>query len=55
MTAYGLAKASDGRISLSTAYRLASGTGGERPSMDILEALCDVFAIDDPGPLFERD
>jgi hypothetical protein len=55
MTAYGLAKASNGRISLSTAYRLAAGEGGERPSMELLEALCEVFGIDDTGPLFAND
>ena len=53
MTAYALHKASDGRISLSTAYRLATGEFRE-VSSGVLEALCDVFAITDPGPLFER-
>jgi DNA-binding Xre family transcriptional regulator len=54
MTAYALHKASGGRISLSMAYRLAKGSFG-MVSADVLEALCDIFAIDDPGPLFARE
>jgi hypothetical protein len=42
-----------GRISLSMAYRLAKGTLG-MVSADVLEALCDVFGIQDPGPLITR-
>ena len=53
-TAYRLAQQSDGRISLSTAYRLARGEVTS-PSTDLLDALCDVFKIKDPGPLFARD
>lgn len=53
MTAYAMHKASGGRISLSMAYRLAKGTFG-MISADVLEALCDVFDIEDPGPLFTR-
>lgn len=53
ITAYQLAKRSDGRISTSTAYRLAAGEWG-RLSPDVLEALCDVFGVADPGKLFER-
>lgn len=53
MTAYGLHKASKGRISMSAAYRLATGDFGY-VSRTVLEVLCDVFEIDDPGPLFER-
>ena len=54
MTAYGLAKASKGRITQSMAYRLANGRFG-MVSNTTLEALCDVFGITDPGPLFIRD
>lgn len=54
MTAYELSKRSEGVISLSSAYRLASGEV-ERVSLDTLEALCRVFKIRDPGPLFSRD
>lgn len=54
LTAYALAKASDGRLSQSTAHRLARGEW-KCLSSDVLEALCDVLEIDDPGPLFERD
>lgn len=56
MTAYQLAKGSEGRISMSTAYRLASDDGafGEIRA-DVLDALCDAFGLDNPGPLFERD
>lgn len=53
MTPYGLHKASSGRISLSTAYRLAKGNF-RSVSATVLDALCDVFEIDDPGPLFAR-
>ncbi len=54
MTPYALAKASKGRISLSTAYRLARNHG--RANMfvsDVLDALCDVLDVE-PGELFEH-
>lgn len=54
MTAYAMHKASGGRISLSMAYRLAKGKFGTI-SGDVLEALCDIFGIEDPGPLFLRE
>lgn len=54
MTPYALHKASGGRISLSAAYRLASGEF-RAVSAIVLDALCDVFGIDDPGPLFLRE
>ena len=52
MTAYALAKASDGVISLPTAYRLA---GGEFKAISarVIDALCDIFGVE-PGELFER-
>ena len=53
MTAYRLSKESGGRISLTAAYRLARGEFAA-VSAEVLDALCDVFKIDDPGPLFER-
>lgn len=53
MTAYALAKASRGRISLSAAYRLASDDS-RVISLDVLEILCEVLEISDPGPLFSR-
>lgn len=53
MTAYRLSKESGGRISLTAAYRLARGEFAA-VSAEVLDALCDVFEIDDPGPLFER-
>lgn len=52
-TAYELSKKSDGRISMSQAYRFARGEF-RALSPEIVTALCDVFDIDDPGPLFER-
>jgi DNA-binding Xre family transcriptional regulator len=54
ISAYELAKRSDGAISLSAAYRLARGDA-ERVSLSTLEALCRIFKIRDPGPLFSRD
>ena len=55
LTAYAVAKASNGRISLSTIYRLNRGRG-RVSSFDagLLEALCDVFGVG-PGALLERE
>jgi hypothetical protein len=54
MTAYGLWKASQGRISLSTAYRLSRNKGVVRYlDSAMLETLCDVFHVE-PGALLER-
>ncbi len=52
-TAYELAKRSQGRISISAAYRLADGEW-RCLSAAVLEGLCIAFEIDDPGPLFKR-
>ena len=55
MTAYGLAKASGGRISLSTAYRLTRNRGVVRYlDSELLETMCDVFSCE-PGELLERE
>lgn len=54
MTAYQLSKASDGRISMRTAYRLANGQATQVP-LDVLDALVEVFELKDTGPLFEQD
>lgn len=53
-TAYELSKQSGGRISMSAAYRLANGEW-KCISGEMLDALCDVFGIEDPGPLFVQD
>lgn len=55
MTPYQLSKASGGRISMSTAYRIVR-MGGRLQNFDgeLLEALCDVLAVG-PGELLERD
>jgi DNA-binding Xre family transcriptional regulator len=54
LTTYAVARDSDGRVSLSTAYRLKRRNGKlETYSSDLLEALCDVFGVD-PGELLER-
>jgi DNA-binding Xre family transcriptional regulator len=54
-TAYQLAKASAGRISMTNAYRLVDTEGRtERIDMATLEVLCDVFNVG-PGELLERD
>ena len=52
MTAYGLHKASRGRLSLSTTHRLARDEW-TCLSRTILATLCDVLSIE-PGELFER-
>lgn len=55
MTPYALARASNGRISMSTAYRLTRLRGRvETFDRDVLDALCDVFGVE-PGELLERD
>jgi DNA-binding Xre family transcriptional regulator len=54
MTAYALAKASDGRIPMQSAYRLVQ-EDGRLPTFkaSVLEALCDVLDVE-PGELWER-
>ena len=52
MTAYGLAKASGGRLSMSAAARLARDEWKCLPRA-VLEALCEVLNVE-PGELFER-
>jgi len=55
LTPYSLSKRSGGRISLSTAYRLARIRGGMKLfQADLLETLCDVLGVE-PGELLERD
>jgi hypothetical protein len=56
MTPYALAKASDGRISMSTAYRLKESAGRlETYAAEMLEALADVFEVKSMDELLERD
>ena len=51
LTAYAVAKASNGRISLSTIYRLDRSRGRVANfDGELLEALCDVFGLS-PGAL----
>lgn len=55
LTAYAVSRRSGGRISMSTAYRLARLKGRVHNfNADMLEALCDVFGVE-PGDLLERD
>lgn len=55
LTAYEVAKRSDGRIIPSTLYRLVRQQGRVRLfDGDLLEALCDVLKVT-PGKLLERD
>jgi DNA-binding Xre family transcriptional regulator len=55
LTAYQIVKASDGRISTSTAYRVVRNRGRAKSfDASFLEALCDVLGVT-PGELFERD
>ena len=54
MTPYALAKASGGRISASTAYRLVRQRGEVKLfEAELLDAMCDVLDVE-PGKLFER-
>jgi DNA-binding Xre family transcriptional regulator len=54
-TAYQLAKASGGRISMTNAYRLVDSEGRPaRVELDTLEALCAIFGVG-PGELLELD
>jgi len=54
MTAYALAQASQGRISMSLAYRMQREGGAFKClSPDTLDALCEVLQVE-PGDLFER-
>ena len=52
MSAYALAKASGGRLSLSAAARLARDEWKCLPR-EVLDALCDVLNVA-PGELFQR-
>lgn len=55
LSPYALAKRSEGRISMSTAYRLVKLDGRVQTfDAGMLEALCDVFDVE-PGELLERD
>ena len=55
LSAYALSKASNGRISMSTAYRLAKMRGKVQTfDAGLLEALCDVLKCE-PGDLLERE
>jgi DNA-binding Xre family transcriptional regulator len=54
-SAYQLSKATSGRVSMSTAYRLARMRGRIQTfDAEMLEALCDVFNVT-PGELLERE
>jgi hypothetical protein len=56
LTPYRLSKRSDGRISLSTAYRLTRLRGRVKTfDAELLEVLCDVLRIRNPGQLFELE
>ena len=55
LTPYHLSKRAGGRISLSTAYRLARLKGRVKTfDAELMEVLCDVLGVG-PGELFERD
>lgn len=55
LTAYAVAKKSEGRIDPSTLYRLVRARGRvEFLKSDLLEALCDVLGVG-PGELLERE
>ena len=55
-TAYAVARDSGGRIDKGTLYRLCRSRGRVAWfSGELLEALCDVLGIADPGKLLERE
>ncbi len=55
LTAYQLAKQSEGRIDVSTLYRLTRNRGRVAMiSAELLESLCDVLDVG-PGELLERE
>ena len=55
MTAYAFSKATDGRVSMSTAYRVVRMRGRLATfEASLLEAACDVFKVK-PGELFEME
>lgn len=55
LTAYAVAQRSDGRISMSTAYRLSRLQGRvDNFDASVLDAMCDVFECE-PGDLLERE
>jgi DNA-binding Xre family transcriptional regulator len=55
LTAYAVSRRSGGRISMSTAYRLARLNGRlHNFNAGMLEALCDVLGVE-PGDLLERE
>lgn len=55
MTAYELSKRSEGRITLSTIYRLARQQGRVRYiDADVAQAICDVLSIT-PARLFDHE
>ncbi len=54
LTAYALARDSDGRISEATAYRLVRQRGKVKTfDGDLLDALCDVLGVE-PNDVLER-
>ena len=55
MTPYAFSKATEGRVSMSTAYRIVR-MRGRLATFDasLLDAICDVLKIK-PGQLFERE
>jgi DNA-binding Xre family transcriptional regulator len=54
LTPYALASQSDGRISMSTAYRINRQRGRLKCfDADLVEALCDILRVE-PSDLFER-
>jgi hypothetical protein len=56
LTPYRLSRRSDGRISLSTAYRLVRLRGRVKTfDAELLEVLCEVLGVRDPGKLFELE
>ncbi len=55
MTPYACSKATEGRVSMSTAYRIVR-MKGRLATFDatLLDAICDVLKVK-PGQLFERE
>jgi DNA-binding Xre family transcriptional regulator len=55
LTAYALSKRTNGRVSITAAYRILEAVGRLKHfEADLIDALCEAFDVS-PGELFERE